>query len=123
MQRVVKVVMIRDDDKVLILQRSGEVISKASPWEWDLPGGHVEIGEALDTALDREVMEETNLDLGKATKIYTDDKTTFYAAYDWEGKIRLSKEHSDYKWINPEEVTNYNIGDKFSLAIGRIAIK
>ena len=65
MQRVVKVVMIRDDDKVLILQRSGEVISKASPWEWDLPGGHVEMGEALDTALDREVMEETNLDLGK----------------------------------------------------------
>ena len=28
MQRVVKVVMVRDDDKVLILRRSGKVISK-----------------------------------------------------------------------------------------------
>ena len=123
MQRVVKVVMVRDDDKVLILRRSGKVISKASLWEWDLPGGHVEKDEALEDALDREVWEETSLDLGKATKIYTDDKVIFYAAYDWEGKISLSQEHSDFKWIKPENITNYNIGDKYSLAIGRIAIK
>ena len=45
--------MVRDDDKVLILRRSGKVISKESPWEWDLPGGHVEKDEALDDALDR----------------------------------------------------------------------
>ena len=122
-KRVVKVIMIRDDDKVLILRRSGKVVSKASPWEWDLPGGHVEKDEALDDALDREVWEETSLDLDKATKIYTDEKTTFFAAYDWEGKISLSQEHSDYEWIKPENITNYNIGDKYSLAIGRIAIK
>jgi len=123
MQRVVKVVMVRDDDKVLILRRSKKVISDASPWKWDLPGGHVEKDEAPEDALDREVWEETSLDLGKATKIYTDDKVIFYAAYEWEGKISLSHEHDDYKWINPEEITNYNIGDKYSLAIGRIAIK
>ena len=123
MRRVVKVVMVRDDDKVLILRRSGKVISKESPWEWDLPGGHVEKDEALDDALDREVWEETSLDLDKATKIYTDEKTTFFAAYDWEGKISLSQEHSDYKWIKPENITNYDIGDKYSLATGRIAIK
>jgi 8-oxo-dGTP pyrophosphatase MutT (NUDIX family) len=122
-KRVVKVIMIRGDDKVLILRRSGKVISEESPWEWDLPGGHVEKDEALDDALDREVWEETSLDLGGATKIYTDDYTTFYVSYEWEGKIMLSQEHDGYKWIKPENVTNYDIGDKYERAIGRIAVK
>ena len=123
MKAVSKVVMIDKDDKVLILKRSGKVVSEESPWEWDLPGGHVEKGESLAAALDREVWEETSLDLGKSTKIYTDDYTTFFVSYEWEGNIMLSKEHDDYKWINPEEVTNYYIGDKYERAVGRITSK
>ena len=123
MERISKAVIFDGDGKVLILKRSPKLITKEVPWKWDLPGGHVEKDEALEDALDREVWEETSLDLGKATKIYTDDKVIFYAAYEWEGKISLSQEHSDFKWIKPENITNYNIGDKYSLAIGRIAIK
>tara|TARA_X000001388_G_scaffold72006_1_gene62268 strand:+ start:237 stop:659 length:423 start_codon:yes stop_codon:yes gene_type:complete len=122
-RRVSKVVMIDKEDKVLILKRSGRVISEESPWEWDLPGGHVEKEESVEVALDREVWEETSLDLGEITRIYTDDYTTFFVSYDWEGKIMLSKEHDDYKWINPKEVTNYYIGDKYERAIGRITSK
>jgi len=122
-RRVSKVVMINEEDKVLILKRSGRVISEESPWEWDLPGGHAEKGESVEVALDREVWEETSLDLGEITRIYTDDYTTFFVSYDWEGKIMLSKEHDDYKWISPEEVTNYYIGDKYERAIGRITSK
>ena len=122
-RRVSKVVMIDKEDKVLILRRSGRVISEESPWEWDLPGGHVENEESAEVALDREVWEETSLDLGEITRIYTDDYTTFFVSYDWEGKIMLSKEHDDYKWISPEEVTNYYIGDKYERAIGRITSK
>ena len=122
-RRVSKVVMINEEDKVLILKRSGRVISEESPWEWDLPGGHVENEESAEVALDREVWEETSLDLGEITRIYTDDYTTFFVSYDWEGKIMLSKEHDEYKWINPEEVTNYYIGEKYERAIGRITSK
>jgi 8-oxo-dGTP diphosphatase len=122
-RRVSKVIMIDENDKVLILRRSGRQISDASPWEWDLPGGHVERDESLEKALDREVWEETSLDLSKATKIYTDDYTTFFVSYEWEGEIMLSKEHDDYKWINPEEATNYYIGEKYERAIGRITAK
>ena len=50
-RRVSKVVMVDENDKVLILRRSGKVISKESPWEWDLPGGHVEKDESLEAAL------------------------------------------------------------------------
>ena len=122
-RRVSKVVMIDESDRVLILRRSGRIISEASPWEWDLPGGHAEKDESSEATLDREVWEETSLDLGKATKIYTDDYTTFFVSFEWEGKISLSQEHSDYEWIKPEEITNYNIGDKYKRAIGRITAK
>jgi len=71
----------------------------------------------------REVWEELSLSLGKATEIYTEEETTFFVSYEWEGKIMLSNEHEDYIWIHPEDVDNYNIGDKYSLAIGRATVK
>ena len=71
----------------------------------------------------REAWEEVSLSLGKATEIYTEDETTFFVSYEWEGKIMLSKEHEDYIWIHPEDIDNYNIGEKYSLAMGRITTK
>ena len=120
---VAKVVLISEDDKVLILRRSSRIVSEEYPWEWDLPGGHAEKGETLTDALDREVWEETSLDIGKSTKIYTEDYTAYFVSYEWEGKISLSHEHDDHKWINPEEITNYYIGEKYERAIGRITAK
>jgi len=123
LKMVAKVVLISEDDKVLILRRSSRIVSEEYPWEWDLPGGHAEKGETLTDALDREVWEETSLDIGKSTKIYTEDYTTYFVSYEWEGKISLSHEHDDHKWINPEEITNYYIGEKYERAIGRITAK
>jgi len=123
MKKVSKVILINDNDKVLILKRSSRIVSGEYPWEWDLPGGHAEKGETLEQALDREVWEEASLDIGEATKIYTDGYTAFFVSYDWEGKISLSHEHEDYKWIDPEDITNYYIGEMYERAIGRIAIR
>ena len=122
MARVSKAVMFDDEGKLLILKRAPRLITELSPWEWDLPGGHGEKDESLSETLDREVWEETSLDIGKSTKIYTENYTTFFVSYEWEGKISLSHEHDDYKWINPEEITNYYIGEMFERAVGRIAI-
>ena len=123
LRKVAKVVLINKDDKVLILKRSGRIISEESPWEWDLPGGHAASEESLEDTLEREIWEETSLDLGKATNIYTDDYTTFFVSYEWEGNIMLSKEHDDYVWIEPEDITNYYIGEKYGRAIGRITAR
>ena len=123
MRRVAKVVMVDKNDKVLILKRSGRIVGEKHPWEWDIPGGHAEKDEALEQAIDREVWEETSLDLGEATKIYTEGYTTYFVSYEWEGKISLSHEHDDYKWINPEDISNYYIGEKYERAIGRITAR
>ena len=88
-----------------------------------MPGGHAETGEGLVDTIVREVWEELSLSLGKTTEIYTAEETTFFVSYEWEGKIMLSNEHEEYIWIDPKDVDNYNIGDKYSLAIGRITAK
>jgi 8-oxo-dGTP diphosphatase len=118
-QGVVKVVFIDNSGKALILKRSGKVVSKASPWEWDLPGGHIEHEEKKIDALAREVFEETKMRFEKAKRIYAQDKTTFFVCRDFAGEPRLSNEHEEFKWVEPEEVTNYNIGHKYETAIKR----
>jgi mutator protein MutT len=51
--------VILDGDRVLLVQRGQEPLKG----DWSLPGGAVEIGETLETALTREVREETSLDI------------------------------------------------------------
>ena len=123
MGRVAKIILIDESDKVLILKRAKKLITEKSPWKWDLPGGHAETDESLADTIDREVWEEVSLSLGDITKIYTDDETTFFVSYEWEGKVMLSNEHEDYIWVTASDIDNYDIGEKYSLAIGRITTK
>jgi ADP-ribose pyrophosphatase YjhB (NUDIX family) len=53
--------LIFQDNKILLVERAGEPLKG---W-WSLPGGVVETGETLETALRREVREETGLDVGE----------------------------------------------------------
>ena len=49
--------VILDGHRVLLVKRGQEPLKGA----WSLPGGAVEIGETLDAALTREILEETGL--------------------------------------------------------------
>jgi len=49
------------DGKVLLLKRSDYVDKYAR--EWDLPGGHLQEDESSEQGLQREVEEETGLEL------------------------------------------------------------
>ena len=57
-RQVAKVVIIDDNDRVLMLKRSGYMDKYAG--EWDLPGGHIQVGEDFQTGMKREVKEETD---------------------------------------------------------------
>lgn len=62
-QLVVGAVIV-DGDQVLLLKRPADDFMGGL---WELPSGKVDPGERLDTALAREVKEETCLDLAEVT--------------------------------------------------------
>ena len=126
MNRVSKAIMIGDvegfnDGKVLILKRHKSHITEDFPYEWDLPGGHIQEGEGEKDALVRELTEE----IGFAPLLVPDwfllsGNTRFFIIQDWEGTFELGAEHEDYEWINPSEVGEYYLGKVYTHAIEQV---
>jgi 8-oxo-dGTP diphosphatase len=113
----VRVLLINDEGKILILKRSTD--SKTNPGKWELPGGKVDQRESFDQALIREVYEETNLKIAldhvigvseqnlhliRAVNIIMSGKIV-------EGELALCSEHEGYAWVFFEDLINYELAD------------
>jgi 8-oxo-dGTP diphosphatase len=113
----VRVLLINEEGKLLILKRSTD--SKTNPGKWEFPGGKVDQGESFDQALVREVYEETqlkialdhvvgvseqNLHLIRAVHIIMSGKII-------EGQLTLSDEHEGYAWVFFENLPEYELAD------------
>ena len=92
--------------KVLLLKINGEEY-------WQAPGGKVEFGENLHTALRREIKEETGLDDIRIEKLLfavtfvsseQHDVGLCYLSYANSDKVSLSDEHTDFIWATKEEI-------------------
>tara|TARA_Y100000004_G_C8956150_1_gene430959 strand:- start:1033 stop:1425 length:393 start_codon:yes stop_codon:yes gene_type:complete len=100
-KKVAKVVII-NDDTVLMLKRSDYVEKFAG--EWDLPGGHIKVGEALETGMTREVREETGLIVKDPVFIQDiDNLSFFYCEYD-NKPIKLSHEHTAFRFFGAKNL-------------------
>ena len=102
-QTVAKVILIDQSDRVLFLKRASNLEKFAG--EWDLPGGHLKEGESLPMGLEREVLEETGLELKRPVFLSTiDNLHFFYAMYDSQ-PIKISHEHTDYRVFEKEDLS------------------
>lgn len=107
---VVKGVII-NEGKVLILKRSED--EEVGGGTWENVGGKIEFGEEIETALMREIREETGLDVRVERILYaTTFKTsptrqivllTYLCTTDGK-EISISTEHMDYLWATKEQL-------------------
>jgi len=98
------------DDKILIVKLADQTDS------WDLPGGRIDKKEADEVAFFREIKEELgfsdfkNLGVVDYEICYVKD-TPFCGIVNLikndDNEIKLSEEHSQYKWINENEISDY----------------
>jgi 8-oxo-dGTP diphosphatase len=111
----VKAFVYKNPGKYLVLARMDPYPGETMPG-WDIPGGRIIPGEAVEKALAREIKEETGLRLEKIHKVLTVQdilrvkgrhivRITFLARC--SGKVKINKrEHVNYKWLTADEIKN-----------------
>ena len=116
-QIVVVMAVVRKDGKVLMALRDEEGIDGAH-MKWELPGGKLEFGEDPETAVIREIKEETGYDIRVRRMIpitktslwnYPDHKRhVLLLGFDCEhvsGELSMSDgKIKDVKWFRPDEI-------------------
>src|SRR5579864_2009181 len=120
--------LIRDaSGQYLLIRRSPQ--SKHNAGLWEPPGGKCEPGETIDSALRREVLEETGLDvrllqvLG-AGHLDLPERTVACLLVEGESngsQIRLSEEHDEYRWLPRLQLAGLAVPEHFREFLQRFA--
>ena len=116
-KNISKVVVFDNLGRVLLLLRKRDQLF---PRKWDLPGGHLVVGESWEDGARRETKEETNLDLGRLEIILDKGKNKYFKTKEWEGEIfepHKLPEHDDYMWVDPEKMGDLDITKVYLSAI------
>ena len=102
------------EKKILIGHRANDPNIPAL--SWCFPGGRPEYGEELETAVKREIKEETDLDVESLGVIFArryPEKNEFLGIYylcealNPQDELIPGDNFSELKWVNPEDVEEY----------------
>jgi 8-oxo-dGTP diphosphatase len=118
-------IVFNSKDEILMLKRSST--DEAFPGGWEIPGGGVDYGETPQESLKREVMEECGLSV-KILKLlavhdfYLGEIQVFEITFlskvtDDKYEVKLSSEHTDYKWISFKDTSSLKLNSYMSKVI------
>jgi 8-oxo-dGTP diphosphatase len=114
--------------RVLLLKRAS---NDAQPLKWEMPGGKIDKLETLNESLKREVLEETGLLIeivkpsahiqSKVANVRKYKGYTYVVIVSTAivrgGKIRLSDEHEDYKWVYKKNIPELDLAENAKLPL------
>lgn len=128
MIHVVSCFVIRNDKKILLLKRSDKVSTYQG--RWATVSGYIEAGEKDDETAFKEIREELGLNtneielIKKGSLVYADGKWIvhpyLFRLRSDEIKLNLDWEHVRYRWIEPEELNNYDTVPKLKEALENV---
>lgn len=121
--KLVAKVVIVEDGKVLLLKRKK---NQKFPEQWDLPGGHLLVGEDWEQGAKREVEEETNLKISNMKFVSSEKNKKFFKADSWDNEMFQKEhlpEHDDFIWIDIDKISELNNLSDIYLSAIRKAFK
>ncbi|MEF8879131.1 MAG: NUDIX pyrophosphatase [Candidatus Thermoplasmatota archaeon] len=134
MPEVVTCLLLDKQNKLLILKRSNKV--KTYKGQWGGVAGYVEEKENPQQTAIKEIKEETELEKDQVKLIKKGDPLIFTdyhkgKKYDWKvnpfvfrvqkkDKINIDWEHSEYRWIPPQQVSKFDTVPRFKELVYKV---
>jgi len=107
-------------DRALLIRRGSEPLKG----EWSIPGGMLELGEELADAVQRELKEETGLEVEPLECILVFDRIMregarvkyHFVIVDYlcrrkRGRLRPASDVVDARWVRREDLPQYHLTD------------
>jgi mutator protein MutT len=121
--------VIVDDGKVVLIRRRHDPLAG----QWSLPGGMVELGETLEEAVAREMLEETSLVVEVGPVIEVFDRIMYdesqrvryhfvlvdYLCWPLGGELRAGSDVDAADLVDPVDLARYQLTDKATAVIER----
>ena len=120
----VRAIIANNDGKVLIIKRANTLHGDG---KWCLPGGNVEYGQRVQEAVKKEIKQEISFTctdfffLFFVENLPSEESDLHYVNLIYEcvaeGTPHLNYESSDYGWIGPEDMNDFEFAFRNDVAL------